>query len=90
MEGIVLWWSNKNSQGVASVTENGINTRYFLLQSRILSGPDDIRPGDHVKFESVLKPKGLGLLPLAVGVVISRARFVDAGADALASKAVSE
>ena len=87
MKGTVAWWSNKNSQGVASVTENGINTRFFLLQSRILSAPDDIRPGDHVKFDSFLQPKGPGLLPLAIGVVISRKPFVDAGADALASKA---
>jgi hypothetical protein len=84
MRGTVVWWSNRNSQGVASVTENGVNTRYFLLQSRILSAPDDIRPGDHVKFESFLKPKGTGLLPLAIGVIISRTPFVDAGANALA------
>ena len=83
MEGKVAWWSNKNSQGVASI--NG--ERFFLLQSRILSGPDDIRPGDYVKFESFLQPKGAGLLPLAIGVVISRTQFVEAGANALASRA---
>jgi hypothetical protein len=84
MEGKVAWWSNKNSQGVASV--NG--ERFFLLQSRILSGPDDIRPGDNVRFDSYLQPKGPGLLPLAIGVVISRKPFVHAGADALAKVGV--
>ncbi len=80
MEGKVVWWSNKNSQGVASVAE----TRYFLLQSRILSAPDEIRPGDYVRFDEFLMPKGPGLLPLAIGVIISRKPFVHTGADALA------
>jgi hypothetical protein len=82
-QGKIAWWSNKNAQGVASITENGVNTRYFILLSRVLSAPDDIRPGDYVQFLEFLNPKRPDLLPLAVSVSISRTPFVDAGADAL-------
>lgn len=83
-QGIVLWWSHLKNQGIASVTENGQNRRYFLLLSRITSAPDEILPGYYVKFDSSLIPRRPGLLPVAVNVTISKTPFVDAGADALA------
>jgi len=85
-QGKIAWWSNKNAQGVASITENGINARYFILLSRVLSAPDDIRPGDYVQFTEFLSQKRPDLLPLAVGVSISRKPFIDAGANALAGE----
>jgi hypothetical protein len=83
-QGTIAWWSHKNGQGVASVTENGVNTRYFILLSRVLSAPDEIRPGYYVQFTQFLSQKRPDLLPLAVGVKVSRTPFVDAGANALA------
>ncbi len=85
-QGKIAWWSTKNAQGVASITENGINKRYFILLSRVLSAPDDIRPGDYVQFTGFLSQKRPDLLPLAVGVVISRTPFVEAGVNALAGE----
>ena len=81
-QGTIAWWSNKNAQGVASITENQVNRRFFILLSRVMSAPDVIRPGDYVKFEDYLQPKRPDLLPLAVSVSISRTPFVDADADA--------
>jgi cold shock CspA family protein len=76
--GTIIWWNQTKGQGVAAVE----NTRYFILASRIISGPDDIRAGDHVEFEDFLKPKRPDLLPVATGVVIFRK--IDAGIGALA------
>lgn len=86
MQGMIVWWSVAKSHGVVSVTENGENQRYFLLLSRIVSAPERIRAGQHVKFVSSVSAKRPDLLPVASGVTISEAPFVDDGVDALASK----
>lgn len=87
MQGTIVWWSVAKSHGVVSVTENGQNQRYFLLLSRIVSAPEQIRAGQYVKFVTAVTAKRPDLLPVASGVTISEAPFVDAGVDALASKA---
>jgi cold shock CspA family protein len=75
--GTIVWWNQAKGQGVAAVE----NTRYFILASRIVSGPADIRAGDHVEFKDFLKPKRPDLLPVAIGVVIFSK--IDAGVSAL-------
>jgi cold shock CspA family protein len=77
-QGTIVWWNQTKGQGAASVE----NTRYFILASRIISGPDDIQAGDDVEFKDFLKPKRPDLLPVAIGVVILRR--VNAGITALA------
>jgi cold shock CspA family protein len=77
-QGTIVWWNQAKGQGAAAVE----NTRYFILASRIISGPDDIRAGDDVEFEGFLKAKRPDLLPVAIGVVISRK--IGAGVSALA------
>ena len=52
-----------------------------------MSAPEQIRAGQYVKFVSAVPAKRPDLLPVASGVTISETPFVDAGADALASKA---
>jgi hypothetical protein len=86
MQGTIVWWSAAKSHGVVSVTENGQNQRYFLLLSRIVSAPEQIRAGQHVKFVSAVPANRPDLLPVASGVTISETSFVDAGVNALASK----
>jgi len=76
--GTLIWWSPATGQGTAVVE----NIHYFILASRIISAPDEIRVGDYVEFKDYLKPRRENLLPLAVGIVISRK--LDAGANALA------
>lgn len=76
-QGPIVWWNQAKGQGTAAVG----NIRYFILASRIISAPDDIRAGDYVEFKDFLKPKRPDLLPVAIGVVVFRK--VDAGADAL-------
>ena len=76
-QGTIVWWNQTQGQGTAAVE----STRYFILASRIISAPDEIRAGDHVEFKDFLKPKRPDLLPVAVGIVVSRK--VDTGADAL-------
>jgi cold shock CspA family protein len=79
--GTMVWWNQAKGRGVAIVG----TTRYFVLASRILSGPQDIRVGDRIEFSSFLPAQRPDLLPVATGIVISR---VDAPADAL--KAVQQ
>src|SRR2546427_3517773 len=48
-QGTIVWWSVAKFHGVVSVTEYGQNQRYFLLLSRIVSAPEQIRAGQYVK-----------------------------------------
>jgi hypothetical protein len=88
MQGLIVWWSVAKSHGVVSVTENGQNQRYFLLLSRIVSAPEQIRAGQYVKFVSAVPPRRPDLLPLASGVTISESPFVDSGADSIRAGAL--
>jgi hypothetical protein len=83
MQGTIVWWSVAKSHGVVSVTVNGENQRYFLLLSRIVSAPEQIRAGQNVKFVTAIPAKRPDLLPVASGVIISEASSVEAGVDAL-------
>ena len=89
MLGRIIWWSEKNSQGICGVTEpNGDVRRYFILQSRIIIAPREIKAGDCVRFTGFLEPRKPDLLPLATGVSISETPFVDA--DAALAKALAD
>jgi len=88
MLGRIIWWSEKNSQGICGVTEpNGDVRRYFILQSRIIIAPRSIKVGDCVRFTGSLGPRKPDLLPLATGVSISEKPFVDAEAAIARAKA---
>jgi len=78
MTGTIVWWSPAKQHGAVSVIgPDGTSTRYFLLQSRILSAPQVIKAGQFVKFASSLTPSNKTLLPVALGVVISETAFKD-------------
>ena len=78
MLGRIIWWSEKNSQGICGVTEpNGDVRRYFILQSRIIIAPQEVKAGDCVRFTGFLDPRKPDLLPLATGVSISEKPFID-------------
>ena len=83
MEGTIVWYSSKKTQGIISVTDNGIVQKYFLLHSRIARSPELIKAGQFAKFVAVAPPPKPGLLPVALAVEISDTPFVDAGIEAL-------
>jgi hypothetical protein len=83
MLGTIVWYSPGKSQGIISVTENGIVQKYFLLLSRVARSPEIIKTGQFARFSVAAPPPRPGLLPIAVGVEISTDPFVDAGAEAL-------
>jgi len=87
MQGTIVWYSTEKRQGVISVTQDGIVSKYFLLYSRIARSPEHIKTGQFVRFFAVSAPPKQGLLPYALAVEVSDTPFVDAGIDALASKA---
>ena len=84
MQGTIVWYSPSKTQGIISVTENGIVQKYFLLLSRIQRSPEIIRAGQFARFLAVAPPPKPGLLPVALAVEISDMPFVDAGVSALA------
>ena len=93
MLGRIIWWSEKNSQGICGVTEpNGDVRRYFILQSRIIIAPQEVKAGDYVHFKDFLTPTGRAdLLPLAVAVSISKKPFEDStGTDTPATPQTTE
>ena len=84
MQGTIVWYSPKQTQGIISVTENGIVQKFFLLQSRIARSPEVIKAGQFARFMAVAPPPKSGLLPVALAVEVSDTPFIDAGVDALA------
>ena len=90
MVGTILWWNQAKTSGLVQVVnENGEVTKYWLLESRIVQRPQQIKAGNHVKFFNALHPKRQDLLPTAIGVVVSEHPFVDSGVGALAQGASS-
>jgi hypothetical protein len=87
MQGTIIWYSAEKTQGIISVTENGIVQKYFLLLTRIARSPEVIRAGQFVRFVVATPPPKPGLLPVAQAVEVSDTPFIDAGADALAGSA---
>jgi hypothetical protein len=75
MQGIIVWYDPKKTQGIISVTENGIVQKYFLLLSRIARSPETIKAGQFAKFIAVGPPPKPGLLPVALAVEISETPF---------------
>jgi hypothetical protein len=67
----ILWWNDEKTQGVAQVVdEQGIVSKYFLLASKIVQRPQQIRAGMQVKFTEVLQAKRQDLLPIAINVTV--------------------
>jgi len=89
MIGRLLWWSSEKTQGVVQVLdEHGIVSKYFLLESKVVQRPQQIKPGYFVKFSDAIQAKRQDLLPIAINVTVSEYPFTEhAGAAALASKA---
>jgi hypothetical protein len=90
VKGTIVWYSPKKTQGIISVTENGIVQKFFLLQSRIVRSPEVIRAGQFARFVAVAPPPKPGLLPVALAVEISDTPFTTAGVNALASTVGAE
>ena len=76
MNGIVQWYNPRTEKGIVLVTEDGMVSKYFLLYSKIIRSPEVIEAGQFVKFAAVAPPHKIGLLPVMVGVEISRTPFV--------------
>ena len=88
MQGEIIWYNPVKKTGIIAVIEqDGMMQKYFLLYSRVIRCPEVIKPGQYVKFVATAPPPKPGLLPVALAVEISDMPFVDAGVDALASKA---
>jgi hypothetical protein len=83
MIGTIVWYSPKKTQGIVSVTENGIVQKFFLLHSRVVRSPEKIRIGQFARFVAVAPPPKPGLLPVALAVEISDTPFIDTGLDTL-------
>jgi hypothetical protein len=83
MQGTIVWYSPGKSQGIISVTENGIVQKYFLLLSRVARSPEIIKAGQFARFFAAAPPPRPGLLPIALAVEISSTPFVGTGVDAL-------
>jgi hypothetical protein len=76
MIGNIIWYSTERSQGIISVTENGIVQKYFLLSSRVSRAPVIIKVGYYARFVAFAPPPKPGLLPVALAIEISETPFV--------------
>ena len=80
----IIWWDQHRTQGVVQVvSEQGIVRKFFLLESKIVQRPAEIRTGMFAKFTDVLEPKRPDLLPVAINVVLFSQPQVIASVEAL-------
>jgi len=80
----IIWWDQHRTQGVMQVvSEQGIVKKFFLLESKIVQRPAEIRTGMFAKFTDALEPKRPDLLPIAINVVVFSQPLVIAGVEAL-------
>jgi hypothetical protein len=83
--GRIRWYDQGKERGVIEVKEGNISTRYFLLYSKILSAPVQIRAGQYVKFVSWQPAYRPDLLPTAHAVTISETPFEKVAPSVLAA-----
>jgi hypothetical protein len=80
----IIWWDQHRTQGVMQVVnEQGIVKKFFLLESKIVQRPAEIRTGMLSKFTDALEPKRPDLLPVAINVVVFSQPLVIADVEAL-------
>jgi hypothetical protein len=87
MVGRILWWDDVKATGIIQIVDaQGVATKYFLLGSKIVQRPQQIKASNYVKFRDALQPKRPDLLPVAINVVVSERPLTESvvsGASAL-------